>query len=151
MVDLSGGLTPLCRERLRRFGGGRQAGAGGSAGSDSGTGALAATAKSYKETGSTDRCHSRHGHDQLVVDSDQIGQVYRRRRDPLALGIQHGVEVADPRAAYNDRHTPKVMMVMIVATIRMSINAASARHHHEARGTPSAVVVACADPVRGPA
>ena len=50
-VDLSGGLTPLCRERLRRFGGGRQAGAGGSAGSDSGTGALAATAKSYKETG----------------------------------------------------------------------------------------------------
>jgi hypothetical protein len=60
----------------------------------------------------------------------------------LALGIQHGVEVADPRAAYNDRHTPEVMMVMIVATIRMSINAVSARLYHEARGTPSAVVVA---------
>jgi hypothetical protein len=38
--------------------------------------------------------------------------------------------------------------VTIAVVIMLSISTASTRHHHDASGTPSAVVVACTDPAR---
>jgi hypothetical protein len=50
--------------------------------------------------------------------------------------------------AYSARHTGKVITATIAAVIMLSISTASTRHHHDARGTPSAVVVACTEPAR---